>query len=166
MKCPHCTVEINPDFEQFYLGEDVEGHFSIAFMTCPSPSCKKLILELRKGEPSFSISMHLTGVHNVIESSFVRPLRVNRPPVPKEVQELFAEDYNEACLVLPFSTKASAALSRRCLQNILREKAGVKKGDLSNEIQEVIDSGKLPTHLSESIDAIRHIGNFAAINGK
>lgn len=33
---------------------------------------------------------------------------------------------------------------------------------MSKEIQEVIDSGKLPTILSESIDAIRNIGNFAA----
>lgn len=44
----------------------------------------------------------------------------------------------------------------------MREKAGVTKGDLSKEIQQVIDSGKLPSHLSESIDAIRNIGNFAA----
>ena len=43
-----------------------------------------------------------------------------------------------------------------------REKAGVKKGNLASEIQEVIDSGNLPSHLSESIDAIRNIGNFAA----
>jgi len=60
------------------------------------------------------------------------------------------------------SPKASAALSRRCLQHILREKAHVKKSNLFDEIQEVIDRGELPTHLSGSIDAIRHIGNFAA----
>jgi hypothetical protein len=44
----------------------------------------------------------------------------------------------------------------------LREKARVKRKDLAKEIQEVIDSGKLPSHLAESIDAIRNIGNFAA----
>ena len=31
-----------------------------------------------------------------------------------------------------------------------------------NQIQEVIDSKKLPSHLKEQIDAIRNIGNFAA----
>ena len=36
----------------------------------------------------------------------------------------------EACLVLPDSPKASVALSRRCLQHILREAAKVKHGDL------------------------------------
>jgi Domain of unknown function (DUF4145) len=71
-------------------------------------------------------------------------------------------DYSEACLVLPDSEEASAALSRRCLQHLLREKSGAKKGDLANEIQQVLDSGKLPTYLAEDLDAIRNIGNFAA----
>ena len=56
----------------------------------------------------------------------------------------------------------AAALSRRCLQHLLREKAGIKKGDLSNEIQQVLDSRQLPSHLGDELDAIRNIGNFAA----
>lgn len=80
------------------------------------------------------------------------------PQVPKE----FVEDYQEACLVLADSPKASAALSRRCLQYILQEKAGVAHRDLARQIQEVIDSNALPSYIAESIDAIRNIGNFAA----
>jgi len=38
----------------------------------------------------------------------------------------------------------------------------VKKGDLAGEIQQVLDAGKLPSHLLESLDAVRNIGNFAA----
>ena len=72
------------------------------------------------------------------------------------------EDYKEACLVFPDSAKASASLSRRCLQNILREKAEVKPSNLSDEIQEVLDSNTLPSYMAESIDSIRNIGNFAA----
>ena len=163
MKCPHCIVEINPNFSEHYLGNDVDGHFSVFIMNCSNAKCKRLIIELKKGQtqrnPHGGGEMYLTKVE---ENIFVRPLKANRPPVPIEVDNDFALDYNEACLILPFSPKASAALSRRCLQNILRDKALVKKGDLSNEIQEVIDSGKLPSHLIESIDAIRNIGNFAA----
>ena len=33
---------------------------------------------------------------------------------------------------------------------------------MAKEIQEVLDSGKLPSHLAESIDAVRNLGNFAA----
>jgi hypothetical protein len=79
-----------------------------------------------------------------------------------EVTAPLADDYREACLVLADSPKASAALSRRCLQNLLREVAKVKPGNLADEIQQVIDSGKLPSTLVDSIDAVRNIGNFAA----
>lgn len=33
---------------------------------------------------------------------------------------------------------------------------------MAQEIQEALDSGHLPSHLAESLDAIRNIGNFAA----
>jgi len=48
------------------------------------------------------------------------------------------------------------------LQNLLREVAKVKPGNLADEIQQVLDSGKLPSWIAESIDAVRNIGNFAA----
>jgi len=61
---------------------------------------------------------------------------------------------------LSISPKASAALSRRCLQRLLREKAGVRHGDLAKEIEQIIKS--LPHGLKENVDVIRHYGNFAA----
>jgi Domain of unknown function (DUF4145) len=57
---------------------------------------------------------------------------------------------------------ASAALSRRCLQHLLREQANIKPADLANEIQQVLDSKTLPSYLAEALDALRNIGNFAA----
>ncbi|HXN53315.1 MAG TPA: DUF4145 domain-containing protein [Candidatus Acidoferrum sp.] len=99
----------------------------------------------------------------VVSSSLLLwPKGVSRAPVPSEVPPDIVEDYKEACLVLADSPKASAALSRRCLQNLLRRAAGVKPGDLSKEIDQVLDSGKLPTEVAENIDAVRNIGNFAA----
>jgi hypothetical protein len=68
----------------------------------------------------------------------------------------------EAAAVLTVSPKASAALSRRCLQRLLREVAQVTPGDLAGEIQAVIDSRKLPSDLADDIDAIRAVGNIAA----
>ncbi len=64
--------------------------------------------------------------------------------------------------MLADSAKASAALSRRCLQLLLRNKANVKHQDLVKEIQELLDRGTLPSHIADSLDAVRHIGNFAA----
>lgn len=78
-----------------------------------------------------------------------------------EVPKDLAEDYEEACLVIGDSPKASAALSRRCLQSILHQQGFANKS-LFTEIQKAIDSGKLPSHISDSLDALRNIGNFAA----
>lgn len=74
-------------------------------------------------------------------------------------------DYIEACNVLPISAKASAALSRRCLQNILHEQ-GYKARDLNAEIdlllKETDPLRAIPRRLRDTIDAIRHYGNFSA----
>lgn len=73
-----------------------------------------------------------------------------------------ADDYNEACLVLGDSPKASAALSRRCLQHLLRDHAKVKPSNLVSEIEEFTKQPGIPSHLVEVVDAVRNIGNFAA----
>ena len=62
--------------------------------------------------------------------------------------------------MLPFSPKASAALSRRCLQTVLREAGQTKAKDLSAQINEVFPT--LPTNIAPNVDAIRVVGNFAA----
>ncbi|OQB31609.1 MAG: hypothetical protein BWY08_00399 [Bacteroidetes bacterium ADurb.Bin174] len=163
MKCPHCLVEINPNFSETFLYGDKESFWSIFTMNCPNSNCGKMIIDLASGEPYRDTrNQPWNGLKSIKFRQTIRPFASGRSPVPPEVDELFAKDYNEACLILTFSPKASAALSRRCLQNVLREKAGVKKSDLSNEIQQIIDSKLLPSYLSKSIDAIRNIGNFAA----
>ena len=157
MKCPHCLVEVNPNFVEIFLGKDSGDFWSLYTMNCPNTACGKMIVDLGSGEPRKNQYNEAVGLSRGIKRQTVRPFASSRPPVPTEVDELFASDYNEACLILILSPKASAALSRRCLQNILREKANIKKGDLANEIQQVIDSRSLPSHLSESIDAIRNV---------
>ncbi|OHE71939.1 MAG: hypothetical protein A2007_05620 [Verrucomicrobia bacterium GWC2_42_7] len=92
----------------------------------------------------------------------VYPKAISRGGCPKEVPQEFANDYFEACSVLSDSPKASAALSRRCLQLLLRDVAKVKHSTLEKEIQEILDSQKVPSHITDIIDAVRQIGNFAA----
>lgn len=94
--------------------------------------------------------------------SIVWPKATGRDPVPPEVPDDFAKDYREACLVLADSPQASAALSRRCLQHILREKSGVGPSGLAKEIERVVEARSLPPYLAEALDEIRVTGNFAA----
>ena len=162
MKCPHCAVEIHAEAEWVPLEEDSEGQWGIEKYLCPNPDCKKMIFYLVMGSYKVNSRGSLIGFDEIQKRFLVNPKGSNRPPVPPQVPQKLADDYVEACIVLPDSPKASAALSRRCLQNLLREVAKVKPGNLADEIQQVIDSGTLPSYLVEVIDAVRNIGNFAA----
>jgi len=162
MKCPHCTVEVDSQFKENYIGDDSDGYWSFFQMKCPNPECNRIILELAKGENCTLIPGELEIIQDIKYRIFVNPIASARKPVPQEVDQIFAKDYKEACLILSFSPKASAALSRRCLQNVLREKANIKNSNLSKEIQEVIDRKLLPSYLLDDIDAVRNIGNFGA----
>ncbi|MCU1308972.1 MAG: hypothetical protein JWO20_97 [Candidatus Angelobacter sp.] len=150
MKCPHCTKGIHSKLSSVALGNGDRNHYWAAFYEV-CPECGHLIIWLGRGSSS-----------NVEPDMLVYPRGTSRPPLPPEVPERFGRDYVEASLVLADSPKASAALSRRTLQNILREKAKVTAGNLSSEIDKVLSSGSLPSYLSSSIDAIRTLGNFAA----
>jgi len=153
MKCPHCLESFFEHWEKTSLGQDKEGLWELKQTTCPS--CEKLILKLSQQVLKAGRWGHHTDL-------LVKPIGIARSPLPKDVPEKYSKPYIQASQVLPISPEASAALSRRCLQDLLREEAKVKPRNLSDEIQEVIDSEKLHSTLSESIDAIRNIGNFAS----
>ena len=50
MKCPHCIVEVNPNFQEIFLNSDKEGHWSVFYMKCPNPNCGKYIIDLALGK--------------------------------------------------------------------------------------------------------------------
>jgi hypothetical protein len=147
VKCPHCLVTVNPAWTLTVNDNDPDGLFQLAQMRCPA--CGRLILKL--AQPGQDGSVH---------EQYIHPRRASRTPVSDDVPSEFATDYSEACMVFADSAKASAALSRRCLQNVLRDHFAVKPDSLSKEIDEVLP--KLPSHLADGVDAIRNIGNFAA----
>ena len=158
MKCPHCL-------ENFHAGERVDhsgsasgeiavvdhewdrrlGDQSLEFTVCPA--CSKLIVMVYPDDTERTI--------------IVWPRHTGRSPVPAEVPPEFAKSYKEACLVLSDSSDASAALSRRCLQFILREKLGAEGGTLYKEIEWAIKSGNLPSSIVDLLDVPRKVGNRA-----
>jgi hypothetical protein len=158
MKCPHCLVEIHAIPSSLNIGSDKDGGWMLERRTCPA--CGRFILSLLCGDtidaPHGPVFTYTPKIY------LVRPKAASRTPPPAEVPKELADDYREACLVIVDSPKASAALSRRCLQHLLRDFAKVKHADLFAEIQEAINRGNLPSHIVESIDAVRTIGNFAA----
>lgn len=162
MKCPHCTVEVHPAFSGTGI-TNANGHLLYAqnsggllaswvvnAMICPA--CKKGVLFLKEtpNDNPAGISVRL-----------IQPKSTVRPPASPEVPADLAEDFNEACAVIEDSPKASAALSRRCLQGVLRGN-GYTQHDLAPAITAILAAKVLPTPLAVSLDAIRNIGNFAA----
>lgn len=162
MKCPHCLVQIHARVEWCDLGEDIDGEWAIKQFLCPNAECKKWIIYLVNGTDSKRSAREFDGFVTEKKSILVYPKGSNRPPAPSQVPKDFAEDYSEACIVLLDSPKASAALSRRCLQNLLREVGKVKHSNLVEEIKEIIDRKVLPSYIVKVLDNVRVVGNFAA----
>jgi hypothetical protein len=127
------------------------------------PACKDSVFHLSKfivvPSPVNPPGLQFIGEFRVY------PMNTSRKPTPAETPSEIREDYEEACRVLPISHKASAALSRRCLQAILRRQGYTQK-DLAQQIVALLsepDPAKaIPSALRQTVDAIRNFGNFSA----
>ena len=160
-KCIHCQTIVQfipPDHGDTMNRFDAENE-TLFFNQAQCPSCGKLIVSIDKKKGN------LAGGYETISEHVVWPQSSGRPPAPSEVPENIASDYNESSLVLPFSAKASAALSRRCLQTVLVDAGkATPSNNLSQQIDEVLPN--LPTYIAENVDAIRNVGNFATLEQK
>src|SRR5215210_2589667 len=112
MKCPFCRVEFHPSRSPNQVGLGPEGHYMFLIaVLCPSCDQVSVYLERITNIPQ------MMNPASVEESTLIWPKTSSRPPAPPEVPAQYAEDYNQAALILPDSPKASAALTRRCMQN-------------------------------------------------
>lgn len=162
MRCPHCHTHVHEKFSNFSGLWHSEKRLAwiLRTMTCPNEQCQELILKIER----HAFKQRRYGERELVKLLETIPVYPSRSfhPIPSEVPPEVGADLQEAYAVLPYSPQASAALSRRILQHILKEYAGTTKRELADQIQEVIDGGKLPSLLAEQIDAIRNTGNFAA----
>ena len=132
------------------------------YLTTCCPKC---------GDVTIAIGADTLNQVKWVERRTVYPSGTYRGPVSPEVPTEIAADYTEACIVLPFSAKASAALSRRCLQATLHG-AGYRGRDLNAEIDLLLNETDpkkaIPARPRVTVDSIRNFGNFSAhpINDK
>ena len=166
MKCPHCSVGVSLEFEEYFVekAEDYEQTgkgYQFTWDVCPE--CEKPIVLMRYGKyvDEKSSGYSYTDVKDVSREEVLYPRYITRQ-VEQEVPDVYKRDFLEACAVLTLSPKASAALSRRVLQNILREKFDIKSQSLAKEIDDFIELNGVPSYLTDAVDAIRNVGNLAA----
>lgn len=79
---------------------------------------------------------------------------------PEYIPQQIREDYEEACAILYLSPKASATLSRRCLQGMIRDYWGIVHNRLYDEVSALKD--KIQPDLWTAIDGLRQLGNIGA----
>jgi len=155
MKCLHCLVEFHDDASYSALDADVDHMWIVEMQVCPA--CERLNLYLINCDGE-SIEHYPININSRIP---IHPKGPGRPPCPPQVPATIAADYREACLVLPDSPRASAAISRGAIQKTLRDVAKVPKGNLINEILELIGRNQIPEHLALMLSAVLKVGNFA-----
>ena len=127
------------------------------------PECHQFVVLIRRGQ-YWEHDLNDAESRELMDDTqeVIFPIRRNHRPLPPEVPEPCRTDFAEACAVLNISPKASAAISRRLLQHLLRDVLKIQHKTLDKEIAEFISRPGVPSHLTEAVDAIRTVGNFAA----
>lgn len=165
MICPNCSMGVALFFEESVTWKDKDYErtaMGIEFAWDQCPECGEPIIILRHGKyvPS-DTSEHIGHLEDVSEEQILYPRHVARKVEPG-IPDSYKSEFLEACSILSLSPKASAALSRRILQRILREEFDITYPSLAKEIDDFIQLKDVPSYLTEAVDAIRNIGNFAA----
>ena len=165
MLCPHCNTSFFHHWSNtgaLVWDEETCIGQGIRYTLCPT--CAKVIIRVVEGkvdinEDEFELDDQDEAVISNEFTVYPSPSEVE---ISEDIPETYKEEFIEAKAVLTSSSKASAAISRRLLQNLLQDEMGIKGNNLSKQIDSFLELPNVPAHLSKSVDAIRNIGNFAA----
>lgn len=128
-------------------------------IVCPNPKCREYQLSATLNPTKYHGSSYYEAMEPALITWTLRPKSAARQ-FPAYIPKPILADYEEACLIAEDSPKASATLSRRCLQGMIRDFWGVVKDRLMDEINAV--KGKIDSTTWSAIDAVRSIGNIGA----
>lgn len=165
--CPHCNHASFILRENYYDSTSIleipnsDGFkaFTTMWIICPNPNCNKYTLKGILSEAKKKFANTPLEVDELIKVIDIVP-NANYKPFPNYIPFAIINDYQESCLISNLSPKASATLSRRCLQGIIRDFWGVSKPRLVDEINAIKE--KIDPLTWQAIDAVRNIGNIGA----
>jgi len=163
--CPHCERDVtisesmySEDVHKTYLKDDIFLRLTSIFIKCPNPKCLKATLIAILDDCKINLHGNPYDEHQLNRWDLVPESKAKH--FPDYVPAPIIEDYTEACLIKDLSPKASATLSRRCLQGMIRDFWNVKEKTLFLEIKAIEEKIDPETHAA--IDAVRSIGNIGA----
>lgn len=109
---------------------------------------------------------NISVIASSLGKGFKKPFRVLVNPTssakhfPEYIPKAIRDDYEEAYSIVNLSPKASATLSRRCLQGMIRDFWNIHKKRLIDEINEL--QSLIPATQWNAINALRKVGNIGA----
>lgn len=124
---------------------------------CPNSECKEIVISSQLSKTEHVVGHWIN--RGIIKGWKLHP-QASVKVFPEYIPRAILDDYNEAALICSLSPKASATLSRRCLQGMIRDFWKVKPGRLVDEINAIED--KVDHGTWQAIDSIRSIGNIGA----
>ncbi|MCY7220615.1 DUF4145 domain-containing protein [Streptococcus cristatus] len=130
----------------FASEENLSDKITIQTMNCPN--CHK-------------VSIDIVGVGSQFPNRIMHfnPISLAKA-YPDYIPQTIRSDYEEAHAILNLSPKASATLSRRCLQGMIRDFWEISKARLVDEIDALKDLVDPST--KKVLDALRKLGNIGA----
>lgn len=133
-------------------------------VVCANRACRRMSLRVALGERVFRQDSY---VPRELFHEWVLLPESSAKPVPDYIPEAIRQDYVEACRIRDLSPRASATISRRCLQGMIRDFCGIARRRLIDEINDLkkaIEDGKAPKGVqADTIDAIDHVRNIGNI---
>ena len=163
--CPFCgrhtTItadRVSVEDHRFFLNsKHGPQYLRTTAVACPNEECKELALSASRGP--YTPSRYGDNDGPSVETWSLRPRAVVRS-FPDYVPQAIRDDYREACEIRERSPKASATLSRRCLQGMIRDFWGIQKDRLIDELKAL--QGVVDGATWNAIDALRKLGNIGA----
>jgi len=160
-ECPYCnrpTTITSLDYS-FSSVEQKTIRIYTLLICCPNSECKKQAIYNCK---YYVVFIPGRGTQLKGQPIYVNQLEPchNAKEYPSYIPQPIRNDYVEACKILGLSPKASATISRRCIQGMIRDFWQISKRTLNEEINEL--RGKIDTNIWQGIDALRKIGNIGA----
>jgi hypothetical protein len=163
--CPFCNTDqsVTEKGRQVALADltlpnaDGPRRLVSIFVVCPNPRCRQFSLSASLHTLEIVGNRAYTGKH-LKTWALVPPSQARSFPVA--LPERVIEDYREACLTLELSPKVAAALSRRCLSEMLRDFWRVQPGSLNDEFRQI--KGTADPLTWEAIESVRQSGMIGA----
>ncbi|AAP81889.1 DNA binding protein [Streptococcus phage SM1] len=140
-----------------------EHHFLIRrpYFSSKENLCDKITIQTMNCPNCHKVSIDIVGVGSQFPNRIMHFNPISLAKVyPDYIPQAIRSDYEEAHAILNLSPKASATLSRRCLQGMIRDFWGISKARLVDEIDALKDLVDPST--KKVLDALRKLGNIGA----